>query len=195
MTNSPRRTKENPQVILTFVGMPGAGKTEAVSYVGQKGIPFVRFGDLTDETVKEMDLPLTPENERMAREKLRKELGMHAYAIKAKPKIKELIAERDVIAIDGLYSWEEYLFLKQEFPGLTLIHIFAEPKIRYKRLSLRPIRPVPLEKCYERDVAEIEKLNKGGPIAIADYLIVNNSDNLEDLYSQIDKLFVAVGIR
>jgi len=174
------------KIILAFVGMPGSGKSEAVSYLQKKEIPFVRFGKLTDEGVKAMGLSLTPENERLFREKIRKELGMAAYAIKAEPKIKSLLETNNVIAIDGLYSWEEYLFLKKLFPNLFLIHIFAEPQKRYERLAKRPIRPVPREKARERDITELEKLNKGGPIAIADYLIENNGDDIEELYGKIE---------
>lgn len=173
--------------IITIVGMPGAGKTEAAEYLATKGIPFARFGQITDEGIKGLGLALIEKNEQVFRERLRQELGMAAYAIKMKPKIEELLKDQEVIVLDGLYSWEEYLFLKKEFP-LILVNIFAEPRIRYERLSKRSIRPVFHEEARERDIAELEKLNKGGPIAIADYIIVNNGDRIEDLYIEIDKL-------
>lgn len=181
--------------IIAIVGMPGAGKTEAAQYLEKKGVPFIRFGAFTDEGVKEAGLPLTPENEKLIRERFRTELGMGAYAIKAKPKIDEMLNENDLIAIDGLYSWEEYTYLKKIFPSLTLINVFAEPSVRYKRLSERSIRPVSLDKAYSRDVNELEKLNKGGPIAIADYLIVNNSDDINDLHRQVDQLFIRLKLQ
>ncbi|MBI2033062.1 MAG: AAA family ATPase [Candidatus Levybacteria bacterium] len=188
MAKAPQKT------IIAFVGMPGAGKSEATTYLQKKGIPFVRFGQITDEGVKELGLPLTPDNERMFREKLRKELGMAAYAKKAKPKIEELLKHHSVIAIDGLYSWEEYTLLKNDFPGLFLIHVYAEPEKRYARLSHRPIRPVPLDKVRQRDITELEMLNKGGPIAIADYMLENNTDKIEDLYEKVDLLLARLGI-
>lgn len=194
MTKSLEQNSKAKKTVLAFVGMPGAGKSEAVKYLEKKGISFVRFGELTDDGVKALGLELTPENERNFREKIRKELGMEAYAIKAKPKIEELLRNNNVIAIDGLYSWEEYVFLKKEFPNLLLIHIYAEPVKRYKRLSSRRVRPVPLEKAYLRDFTEIDKLNKGGPIAIADHLIVNNSDNINFLYQKIEELLLRLKI-
>lgn len=175
------------KVILAFVGMPGAGKSEAVSHLKNKNIPFLRFGDFTDEGVKKLGLPLIPENERIVREKYRQDLGMAAYAIMAKPRIEEMLKVNDVIAIDGLYSWEEYILLKKEFPDLVLIHIYAEPAERYKRLSQREIRPVPLDKTRERDIAELEKLNKGGPIAIADFCIINDGV-LDKMFGEIDDI-------
>ena len=168
--------------------MAGAGKSEATKYLETKNIPFARFGQITDEEIHALGLPLIQKNERVVREKLRLELGMAAYAIKMKPRIENLLKEHDVIALDGLYSWEEYVFLKKEFHGFLLVHIFAEPQKRYERLSERAVRPLSLKEARERDIAELEKLNKGGPIAIADYIIVNNGDDIKELYMEVDEL-------
>jgi dephospho-CoA kinase len=185
---------QRSKTILAFVGMPGAGKSEAAAHLQKKGIPFIRFGQVTDDGLLEMGLTLTPDNEKMYREKIRKELGMAAYAIKSTLAIEKMLSENDLIVIDGLYSWEEYIYLKQKFPYLTLIHVFAEPVKRYERLSQRNIRPVLLGDSYKRDVAELENLNKGGPIAIADYMIENNTDSIDDLYKSLDALLDKIGI-
>ena len=176
------------------MGMPGAGKTEASAYLKKKGIPIIRFGDLTDEGVRGMGLPLKSENEKLFREKMRKEFGMGAYAIKSKPKIDNLLKDHDIIILDGLYSWEEYTYLKKEFNNLILIDIYAEPAIRYERLLERPVRPLLEIEARNRDIVELEKLNKGGPIAMADYLIENNTDNTGDLYKKLDDLLNRLGI-
>ena len=42
------------------------------------------------------------------------------------------------------------------------------------------------DEALKRDWAEIENLEKGGPIAIADHYIIN-TDSLDALYSQIDR--------
>ena len=180
--------------IIAIVGMPGAGKTETAEYLFSKGMPFVRFGEITEDEVRRRGLPLTTDNERIVREAIRKEGGMGAYALRAEPKINKLLEANEVIVIDGLYSWEEYTYLKEKFPGLILINVYAEPKVRYLRLSKRSIRPISLDECYLRDVAELEKLNKGGPIAIADYTIENNSDNTSKLYAKIDSLLSRLSI-
>ncbi len=185
---------EYDNYILALVGMPGAGKSEARGYLEEKGIPFVRFGEITDKGLKEMGLSINPDNERMFREKIRQELGMGAYAIKAEPELNKLIKNNSIIVIDGLYSWEEYTFLKKKFPNLILVHIYAEPQKRYERLSRRIVRPVSLNDSRTRDITELEKLNKGGPISIADYLIENNSNDLDDLHKKIDILLTRLGI-
>lgn len=181
------------KTILAIVGMPGAGKTQLASYLAEKGLPFVRFGDETDRALKEKGLPLTEEHEREYRERIRHELGMATYAITAKPKIVEALRKSHAIIVDGLYSWEEYIFLKKEFPKLALICVFAEPPIRYVRLQKRPIRPLSQGQTRQRDIDEIEKLSKGGPIAIADYFIENNG-TLKELKEKTDALLKRIGI-
>jgi len=176
------------KIVIALVGMPGAGKSEAASYLEKKGIPFIRFGDLTDEVVRRMGLPLTSENEQTVRENLRQELGMAAYAMKARPKIDLLLQNHPVVGLNGLRSWEEYLFLKKIYKKLVLVAIYADAHIRHERLAARAIRPFSFEQATLRDVAELEKLNMGGPIAIADYIIENNSESLESLYGKLDAL-------
>ena len=52
--------------------------------------------------------------------------------------------------------------------------------MRYGRLAKRPIRPLTADEAAGRDIAEIENSDKGGPIAVADFTIINES-SLEDL--------------
>lgn len=179
--------------IFAIVGMPGSGKTEVTRIFQEKGLPFVRFGEETDRALKEAGLQLTEQNERAYREKLRLKLGMAAYAIKAKPKIAKLVKEHEVVILDGLYSWEEYQYLKSEFPNLELICVIAEPPVRYARLARRSIRSLSGEEARQRDIDEIEKLSKGGPIAIADYCIDNNG-TIEKLKDNVVALLQRLAI-
>lgn len=174
--------------------MPGSGKTEATAYLHTKGIPSVRFGDITDEGLKQQGLERTPHTEQVFRENIRKQLGMAAYAIKSEPKITEAFQQYDTVVLDGLRSWEEYRYLKERFPHLLLIQVYAQPRIRYDRLERRKVRSFTPEEARKRDFAELENLNMGGPIAIADFMIENNDDSLEALHKKIDVLFGEIGI-
>lgn len=177
--------------LIAIVGMPGAGKTAAADFFRSKHIPVLRFGDETDLGLAALGKQLTELNERWYRKHLREELGMAAMAIRIEPRILQAAKESDLIVLDGLYSWEEYLYLKKKFSDLTLLCIWSTPAVRYQRLANRAVRPLTRQEAQSRDIAEIEELHKGGPIAIADHLVPNESDlasfqaGLEQFYSSI----------
>jgi dephospho-CoA kinase len=162
------------RTLIAIVGMAGAGKSSTAAFFKQKGFTILRFGDQTDIGLQEMGLALTEKNERKYREHLRHELGMAAYAIKIKPRIETALKSRNKIALDGLYSWEEYLYLKKEFSDLILLCIYTNIDIRYARLQSRNIRSLTKKQARDRDIAELVNLNKGNPIALSDYLVQNN---------------------
>ncbi|MDD5039090.1 MAG: AAA family ATPase [Dehalococcoidales bacterium] len=97
--------------VVSIVGMAGAGKSEVARLFEQSGFNRIRFGDVTEKEIKKRGLPLNEKNERYIRELLRKEQGMAAYAKLNLPAIDSALNTGDVV-IDGLYSWEEYLFFK-----------------------------------------------------------------------------------
>lgn len=182
--------------LVCISGLTGSGKSVASDYFVEKGYQFVRFGQITLDEVKKRGLSPTEENERPIREEIRKKYGMGAYATLNLPKFIKLIQKGNVLG-DGLYSFEEYKILKKEFgKKLILIAVYAPPEMRYMRLEKRELkkededlrnRPATKISAKSRDYAEIEKLNKGGPIAMADYTILNTK-NLKYFYKQLDEI-------
>ncbi len=174
-------------MILAIVGMTGSGKSEATSYLVEKGFSKIRFGQITMDILEERGLPVNEANERKVREELRKMHGMAAYAVKNIPKIRRLLEETKKIVLDGLYSWEEYLRLKEEFPQIKILCIYSSPKDRYARLEKREVRPLTSDEAFSRDRSEIENLHKAGPIAMADHTLINDG-SIGDLRRRIDKI-------
>ena len=172
--------------IVAIVGMCGSGKSIASDYYEARGYKKVYFGGVTMDQLKKEGLDITPENEKMMRERLRKEYGMAAYAILLLPKIEEYAKESNVV-LDGLYSWDELVVLKEKFNDLKVISIVVDKEIRYNRLSVREVRPFTFEEAKNRDISEIENLAKGGPIAYADYYILNNG-GLEEYNNELDRI-------
>ena len=184
-------------MIIALVGMTGSGKSKVADMLVEKGFHFIRFGQITLDIVKERGLEPTEKNERPIREAVRKEHGMAAYAILNIPKINKLIEKGNVV-IDGLYSWEEYLELKKKYgKAFICLAVYSSPETRYNRLTSRKYdaekdsnmrnRPSTKEQAQSRDYSEIENLHKAGPIAMADYTIVNEG-NIEELHAKINEL-------
>lgn len=173
--------------VVSIVGMAGSGKSEVARVFEKNGFGKIRFGDITDEEIKKRGLELNEESERYVRQQLRKEQGMAAYAKLNLPRIDATLKSSDVV-IDGLYSWEEYTFFKTRYGDrFHVVAVWASPRTRYKRLATRRIRPLTVEEAASRDTAELENTNKGGPIAMADFTIINES-SLADLEREIKKL-------
>jgi len=173
--------------IVAVVGMAGSGKSEVSGLFVERGFIQVRFGDITDDEVKKRGLELNEANERTVRELLRREHGMAAYARLSLPRIDSALAKSDVV-IDGLYSWEEYIFLKGKYDDhLHILAVWASPKVRYDRLMRRAERKLTFEEAVSRDRGEIEAINKGGPIAMAEFTVINES-KLEDMKQSVERI-------
>ena len=173
--------------IIAIVGMCGSGKSIASDILEQKGYSKVYFGGVTMDKLKEKNLEITPENEKIMREKLREDLGMGAFAKILLPQIEELHKTNNVV-LDGLYSWDEYKILKDKLgKNLTVISVVCDKSIRYERLSTRKIRPHTEKEAIARDLNEIENISKAPPIAYADYYILNNV-TLEEYRKRLEEI-------
>jgi len=181
--------RDNP--LLVVVGMAGAGKSTVARHLECRGWRTIRFGEITMREVEARGLPVNEPNEKAVREELRAAHGMAAYARLSLPDITEALASGPLL-IDGLYSWSEYRYLKERFShGMHVLAIFTSRALRYARLSQRPERPLTADEAEQRDLAEIENLEKGGPIAMADYTILNDGTE-EDLVAEVDRLLAAI---
>lgn len=180
--------------LIAVVGMAGSGKSTAADILAEKDFKYIRFGQITIDELKHRGLEINEQNEKIVREEFRKSYGMAAYAKLNVLKIEELLEEGNVVA-DGMYSWEEYIELKGNFEEkMIVLAIQASPRTRYQRLENRRLddndkdaryRPTTQKESKERDYSEIEKLHKAGPIAMADYTILNES-TIKHLNNQIE---------
>ena len=175
--------------IIALVGMSGSGKSVAVDYLTEKGYPKVYFGGMILKEMEKRGIEITADNEKEFREKIRAEEGNDWVVRQVIAEAKDLInAGQKRIVLDGVYSWTEYKMIKHEFPGCTtFVAIVATKKLRYARVAERTIRPFNAQEIRERDRSEIENLEKGGPIAAADYFILNDG-TIDDLKNNLDKI-------
>jgi dephospho-CoA kinase len=174
-------------IIVAVVGMTGAGKSEATQFFIEKKFERVYFGDVTFDEMKRLGLEVTPDNERKVRESLRAQNDMAIYAKKSLPKIQKFYDSKKNVVVESMYSWSEYKFLKEIFGNkFKVLAIVTDRDLRAKRLSTRKIRPLTDAEVTKRDYTEIENIEKGGPIAIADHFVSNNG-NMSELKKNVEK--------
>ena len=175
--------------IIAIVGLPGTGKSALAHYMGERGIPRVSFGSIISNAVAEAGLEFNLENEHTIREKMRLDPAGDLAAKEVITQVNALIESgQHKILIDGLGGWETYKQLRHEYHGdLIVVALTARRYIRHRRLAQRTELPLTSPEVDARDYDEIETLNKGGVIAIADYYLFDNG-SLEQLHIQIDDL-------
>ncbi|MFA5051595.1 MAG: AAA family ATPase [Patescibacteria group bacterium] len=186
------------QKIIALVGMCGAGKSEVADRFVAEGLAYLRLGQITLDEVKKRGLEPKEENERPIREEFRKQHGMAAFAILNFPKIDSLLADGKNVLADGLYSWSEYKAFREKYGDkIVVVAVYAPPETRYARLEDRrsryqddpkmKYRSFSRTQAKSRDYSEIENIEKAGPIAMADYTVVNIG-TLDDLNEQVQKI-------
>jgi len=185
--------------LICIVGMAGAGKSVVSDEFLKHGFAYLRFGQITLDKIKEKGLKINETNEKKIREGLRKEYGMGAFALLNIPKIDELLKKSNIV-VDGLYSWSEYKILKKRYgDSMCVVAVYAPPKLRYERLKNRSVendekkrfRFLTEKEAKARDFAEIENIEKGGPITMADFTILNTG-TIDELKEKVKEILISI---
>ncbi|OGK11866.1 hypothetical protein A2954_05800 [Candidatus Roizmanbacteria bacterium RIFCSPLOWO2_01_FULL_37_12] len=189
--NQIKEWERKQKAIIAIVGLAGSGKTEAAEYFKSRGQPVIAFGKIINEYIDKQKLKHIENIHKKIREDIRKKYGMAAMAILNEDKIKKALEKNLIVVIDGLYSWEEFLYLKEKFSAVNvyLLAIYADKHIRYIRASKRRYR----SELYgeKRDINELVGTNKGPAIAFADFLIKNNFSR-EEFHDKLDTVYRTV---
>ncbi len=173
--------------VIAIVGMCGVGKSRVTDYFEGKGFGRVYFGAVTFDEIRKRGLENNQDNERKIREEFRASGDMAIYAKLNEPKIRDAYAKGNVV-IESLYSWSEYKYIKDIYgDDFVVIAIVADKNLRKRRIGQRDIRSLNSEEVDKRDYTEIENIEKAGPIAIADYYILNNGTET-DLFNRCEEL-------
>ncbi|MEK7633313.1 MAG: nucleoside monophosphate kinase [Patescibacteria group bacterium] len=180
--------KRKQKTIIAIVGLPGSGKTDAAAFFKRKNLPVISFGKIINDYINQKNLPHDENTHKKIREEVRKKYGKEALAILNTKRIREDLKNNSIIIIEGMRSWEEYLYLKKEFSkvDLVIVCLYTDKNLRYKRISKRNNRFEHYGE--ERDINEVIGLNMGPTIAFADYFIKNNY-SLEDFYDKLELIY------
>ncbi|MFH0979617.1 MAG: nucleoside monophosphate kinase [Candidatus Roizmanbacteria bacterium] len=177
--------------MIAIVGLPGVGKTDATDFFRKQGLPSISFGEVINEFIDDNHLPHVEKTHKKVRLELREKHGMAALAIMNEAKINKMLKNNMTVVIDGLRSWQEYLYLKRTFPKVKiyLLAIYADKELRWARSIKRSHR----NKLYgeERDLDELIGVNMAPTIAYADFLVKNNF-SIEDFHDKLEEVYRTV---
>lgn len=186
--NQVKTWEKRQKTIIAIIGLPGAGKSEAADFFKKKGLPSVSFGRVINDYIDKHKLEHTEEVHNKLRVELRKKYGMEAMAVLNEKKIRDALEKSMIMLIDGLRSWEEYLYLKKNFPSVRiyLLAVHADKQIRHERSARRKYRSHVFGE--QRDIDELIGANMGATIAYADFVVKNNF-SLKDYYDKLEQIY------
>ena len=172
--------------VIGIVGMPGSGKSIAAQVARSEGLPVVSMGDVVREMAALQGVPLSPENLGIIMIKIREEGGEDVVARKCMPKIDA--NNSDVVVVEGVRSLAEIKTFKEGYPDFVLIGVYASPKTRLKRLTMRGREddPKTISHFIERDERELQ-VGVGAALALADYMIVNEG-KIEEFKAKVKEV-------
>ncbi len=180
--------KQDTKKMICIVGLPGVGKTDATNFFKERGLPTISFGQAINDYIDDNHMPHVEKTHKKVRLELRQKYGMAAMAKLNEKKIKKAFKESMTLVIDGLRSWQEYVYLKKAFPKVKiyLVGIYADKKLRWSRSVKRTKR----NKLYgeDRDLDELIGINMAPTIAYADFLVKNNF-SIEDFHDKLEEVY------
>ena len=102
--------------------------------------------------------------------------------------IDAALLKSPIIIIDGLRSYEEYQHLVENYKDvqIVLINIWARMEIRSARIRSRTHR----KRFYgrDRDYNEVMGANMGPTLALADFLVINES-SIEEFQFKLENIY------
>ena len=174
--------------VLAIVGMPGAGKTEALNVIAEKGIAVFNMGNVVTriEPEKRGIKEINEDIENEIRRDIRKKMGPSAVAIVTTEEIEKM--DTKTIAIVGLHSFTEVEYFKERFGNdFHLISVESSKEIRFKRVSKREYRALDKEAFENRERRYLEDFEIPGLMEQAEYKI-RNEGSLEDFKKDVKKV-------
>lgn len=176
------------KVILGLVGPIASGKGTVKKYIEEKYLgQDCRFSTILRDVLTRIDVQISRDNLQKVSTVLRQTFGEDLLA-KAIVKDAQNL-EADIVVIDGVRRLADIKYLK-EMPNFYLMAIDADSELRYSRLIARKENEGDQNKSYEQFLADHEaEADKEVPIVMKDASFsVDNSGDLNTLYSQIDKI-------
>ncbi|BCU68541.1 hypothetical protein HS7_19780 [Sulfolobales archaeon HS-7] len=167
--------------------MPGSGKTLVAKTFRAEGFYVISMGDILRQDFEKNKMPNESLMEYAIR--IRKEKGDEIIAKLTSIEIEKVNQMK--VLIDGVRSMKE-VNVFQQAGSVEIIAVHSPPRLRYQRILQRAREDDTLSEIWlrERDLAELS-LGIGEVIALADYMILNDSD-METLKQNVLRLVMAL---
>lgn len=179
---------KNKKIILGLVGEIASGKDTIAEYLRKKyQSQTISFSQPLRDILDRMYLPQNRENMANLGHDLRQRFGRDIIAKAVGQEIEK--SKKSIICLPNVRLKEDITYLKNK-PGFFLIHIKAEPKIRYQRLTKRSQNTDDQTKTwaqFQRD-AKLPTEIQIRRVARQAKFVIDNNGNYKNLYRQTEDI-------
>ncbi|MCF6276896.1 MAG: AAA family ATPase [Candidatus Magasanikbacteria bacterium] len=183
----------NNKIILGFTGFIASGKGTAAEYLKEKyNAPSYRFSTMLRDILDRIYVEKNRDNLIKTSEFIRSTFGEDVMAKTLGKDVEN--DSSNTIVVDGIRRMADIEYLTK-MSGFVLIHIDANPKIRYERLVKRSENTDDQSKTYEDFLADHERSTEISIREVAKQAMekIENSGNFEELNKQIDNIIKKYG--
>lgn len=158
--------------LILVTGMPGSGKTSISNFAKEEGFETISMGDIIRYIAIQEGLEPSKRNLGFIAERVRRENGEAAVALRCIKKMSH--EESEMVVVDGIRSLEEVEAFREAYGHAVLLAVHASPFTRFTRLKNRGRKddPVEWDPFRERDKRELG-FGLGSAISMADCMIIN----------------------
>ncbi len=176
------------KLIIGFVGEIGAGKDTAADYLTEQyQATKVSFGTMLMQIAQTLHLPNDREHLTRISEMVRHEFGQDMLAKVIAEDVKNLDAP--MICVPNVRRHQDITYLR-ELPNFILIHITAEPRTRYERITTRGEKADDATKTWEQFLQDAQlptEVTIREVAATANHAVSNDGSPAE-LYQQVEAI-------
>ncbi len=176
------------KIILGLAGEIASGKGTTAKYVCEKhGGSTHRFSTMLRDVAKRMYLEESRDNLQKISTFFRENFNSDIMSMVISKDVER--DTNEIVIIDGVRRMADIVYL-QKIPGFKLAYVDVEIEKRYERIIKRGENTDDINKTFE----EFKKDNeREAELQIKDLknkadFVIDNNGNLEELYSQIDKI-------
>ncbi|NHJ47191.1 MAG: AAA family ATPase [Asgard group archaeon] len=181
-------------IYIAVTGAQGSGKSVFTEIAKEKfDIPTYRLGNVIIAECKKRGLEVNGFNMGKMASVLRHEFGDQSITRMALPEIKKLASTKpDIMLIDGVRSFTELTFLRDELGEVILVAIIASLRVRKNRVEARKrIDNQNKGDFEEREHRELG-FGLGAVITKADYYILNEDLSKREFIRHIDRILTRI---
>lgn len=180
------------KIIIGLVGQIACGKEAVKKYIDKKyNATDCRFSTPLRDVVKRLDIPENRENLQKMSTILRSGFGEDILAKVIAVDASKLDSE--IVIIDGVRRMADIKYLK-ELSNFYLIRVDADVKVRFERMKARNENEGDAGKTFEQFMADENYETEKSIPEVMNFakISINNNGNLDELYSQTDKIIKSI---